>query len=264
MSQDTTITISGYILYHQQDRPNRGGGTTVFSWEGVALGVLNFDSGLHQVSRLQMKLVLSITDTSLQQTRFTPHDIKKRLETLDTANAKGADNIPATVLKTWAPELAAPLAKLFQYSYNTGIYPTWKIAHACPVCEKHVKSNPANYHTISLLLIISKVMEGVINSAIKQHLLSDAQFAFRQGHSVLDLITALVQTWTRELNSRGRSSQLQDISARVPQGNVLSPTIFNCFINDLPSIIRSEVGTFTNNCTMFSIIRDSKGHRIRN
>eukprot|EP00061_Rhincodon_typus_P011131 g35927.t1 len=41
----------------------------------------------------------------------------------------GPDNIPAKVLKNWAPELAAPLAKLFQYSYNTGIYPTmWKIA----------------------------------------------------------------------------------------------------------------------------------------
>eukprot|EP00061_Rhincodon_typus_P002629 g18055.t1 len=48
-------------------------------------------------------------------------------------------------------------------------------------------------------------MEGVINSAIQQHLLSDAQFRFRQGYPVLDLITALVQTWTEELNSRGEA-----------------------------------------------------------
>eukprot|EP00061_Rhincodon_typus_P006798 g27811.t1 len=50
-------------------------------------------------------------------------------------------------------------------------------------------------------------MEAVINSATKQHLLSnnllsDAQFGLRQCYSVSDLITALVQTWTKELNSR--------------------------------------------------------------
>ena len=55
----------------------------------------------------------------------------------------------------------------------------------------------------------------------------------------------------------GQSSQLQDISAGVPQGSVPDPTIFSCFINDLPSVIRSEVGMFVDDCTMFSIIRDS-------
>ena len=165
--------------------------------------------------------------------------------------------------------------------------------------QKQDKSNLAKYRPISLLSIISKVMEGVINSAIKQHLLSnnllsDAQFGFRQVHSAPDLITALVQTWTKELNSRGevrvtaldikvafdrvwhqgalaklesmcirgqtlhwlesylvhrkmvvvvegQSSQLQDIFAGVPQDSALGPKIFSCFINNLPSIIRSEV-----------------------
>eukprot|EP00061_Rhincodon_typus_P001257 g14206.t1 len=121
----------------------------------------------------------------------------------------GPDNILAIILRTCVPELVGPLTKLFQYSYNTGIYPTmWKIAHVCPVHKKQDKSDPANYRPIGLLSIISKVMEGVNNSAIKQHLLrnnllSDAQFGFRQGHSAPDIITASVQTWTKVLNSRG-------------------------------------------------------------
>eukprot|EP00061_Rhincodon_typus_P002455 g17614.t1 len=120
----------------------------------------------------------------------------------------GPDNILALVLKTCVPKLATPLAKLFQYRYTTGIYLTvWKIAQVCPVHKKQDTSNPANHRSISLLLIISKVMEGVINSAIKSHLLrnnllSVTQFGFRQGHSTPDLIIALVQTWTKELNSR--------------------------------------------------------------
>eukprot|EP00061_Rhincodon_typus_P013316 g39618.t1 len=120
---DFTITIPGNVMFIQQDRASRGDRTEGYSWDGVALGVLNIDSGPHAVSWLQDK------------------------------------------------------------------------------------SNPANYCPISPLSIISKVMEGVICSALKQHLLSnkllgDAQFGFRQGYSAPDLITVLVQTWTRELNSR--------------------------------------------------------------
>eukprot|EP00061_Rhincodon_typus_P001427 g14762.t1 len=115
-------------------------------------------------------MVPSITDTSLQPIRITPHDIKKPLETLDLEKATGPDNIPMIVLKTCAPELATPLAKLFQYIYNTGIYPTmWKIAQVCPVRKKQDNYNLANYCPISLLSIICKVMEAFISSAIKQH-----------------------------------------------------------------------------------------------
>eukprot|EP00061_Rhincodon_typus_P015842 g43749.t1 len=52
---DTTITILGYVLSHWQDGPSRGGSTVVYSQEGVALGVLNIDTKLHEVSWLQVK-----------------------------------------------------------------------------------------------------------------------------------------------------------------------------------------------------------------
>eukprot|EP00061_Rhincodon_typus_P009166 g32440.t1 len=37
-------------------------------------------------------------------------------------------------------------AELFQYSYNTGIYPTmWKTAQVCPINKRQDKYNLANY-----------------------------------------------------------------------------------------------------------------------
>eukprot|EP00061_Rhincodon_typus_P012471 g38227.t1 len=42
---DTTITIPGYVLSQQQDRPSKGGDTVGYSQEGMTLGVLNIDSG---------------------------------------------------------------------------------------------------------------------------------------------------------------------------------------------------------------------------
>eukprot|EP00061_Rhincodon_typus_P002581 g17936.t1 len=49
---DTTITIPGYVLFP----PGTGGDTVVsHSQEGVALGVLNIDSGPHEVSWLPVE-----------------------------------------------------------------------------------------------------------------------------------------------------------------------------------------------------------------
>ncbi|XP_067842783.1 anoctamin-7-like [Heptranchias perlo] len=126
------------------------------------------------------------------------------------------DKFLVVVLTTCAPELAAPLAKLFQYNYTTFIYLTmWEISQVCPVHKKRDKPNMAGYHLISLLSIISKVMEGIVNSDIKQHLLTnnlltDVQFGFRQDHLAPELITGLVQTWTlAEVQSGGEISLQQ-------------------------------------------------------
>lgn len=71
---------------------------------------------------------------------------------MDAAKAMSPNKIPAIVLKACAPELVVPLAKLFQYSGNTGIYTTIrKIAQVCPVHKKQGKSNPI----ITALLVSS-------------------------------------------------------------------------------------------------------------
>ena len=45
--------------------------------------------------------------------------------------------LPAIVLKSCAPELAPVLNKLFQLSYNLGIFPSsWKLAHIFPIPKK--------------------------------------------------------------------------------------------------------------------------------
>lgn len=56
------------------------------------------------------------------------------------------------------------------------------------------------------------------------------------------------------------SAQLEDIIAGVPQDYLLGSTIFNCFFNDLPSTRRSEVGMFTDDCTMFNSICNSSAN----
>ena len=56
------------------------------------------------------------------------------------------------------------------------------------------------YRPISLLCIISKVMESVVQSQLQtylldNHLLSDRQFGFIPHHSTTDVLTILTQNW---------------------------------------------------------------------
>ena len=65
---------------------------------------------------------------------FWPKKVKQILKKLDIEKTNGPDSIPARVLKEAAPELAKPLAKLFQLCFNRGITPKqWKVAHVITV-----------------------------------------------------------------------------------------------------------------------------------
>lgn len=66
---------------------------------------------------LSCLLSSSASWSSPQPVWFTPCVTNKQFKSLDI----GHGNIPAAVLITCTPELTACLAKLFQYSHNTGI-----------------------------------------------------------------------------------------------------------------------------------------------
>ena len=100
------------------------------------------------------------------------------------------------------------LSVLFTLSFAQGHLPSaWKSANITALHNKGVKTDPCNYRPISLLPIISKVMESIIATDIKSFLFSngliyDHQFGFRPGHSTLDLLNRLSQQWMEVLNAR--------------------------------------------------------------
>jgi hypothetical protein len=55
----------------------------------------------------------------------------------------------------------------------------------------------------------------------------------------------------------GYSSQSYPITAGVPQGSVLGPTLFLLFINDLPSACANPIYLFADDSTLFKIIKKS-------
>ena len=81
---------------------------------------------------------LNLTSTiTMSPIKFSTRKVRKVLLQLNTSKSNGPDIIPAIILKSCAPELAAVLNKLFQLSYNLGIFPSsWKLDHVFPIPKK--------------------------------------------------------------------------------------------------------------------------------
>ena len=146
------------------------------------------------------------TAYSKEQIVFRTKDVRKLLRNLQPDKATGPDEIPARVLKECSAELARPLSQLFDLCFSHGVFPSqWKTASVIPIHKRDSKSNPSMYRPISLLCIISKVMEAVVQNQLQSyllcnHLISDRQFGFRPHHSTADILTILTQNWSNSLD----------------------------------------------------------------
>jgi hypothetical protein len=86
---------------------------------------------------------------------ITEHDVKDILQTLKIGKACGDDGITHQMLKSTSETICIPLAIIFNFSLQKGIFPsTWKIARVMPALKKDEKSSPSNYRPISLLSCI--------------------------------------------------------------------------------------------------------------
>ena len=105
--------------------------------------------------------------STLCRIRFRPSTVRRLLGQLDPAKATGPDGVPARVLKECRAVLATPLAHLFSLCFEQGVHPSdWKTANVVPVHKRKSRTDMKNYRPVSLLSVMSKVMEKVINTSI--------------------------------------------------------------------------------------------------
>ena len=131
----------------------------------------------------------------------TPEDVIAPMNKLDVNKANGPNGISAFMLKTTAKSIAPPLAQLFNLSFPTGKFPEiWKIASIVPIPKAGDKSDPSNYRPISLLSIVSKLLEKIVYAILWDHLLehapiSDRQWGFRRGESTTTVLLSATHDW---------------------------------------------------------------------
>ena len=129
---------------------------------------------------------------------------------LDLSKASGPDCIPVVVLKNCEPEFSYILAELFNKCLKRCCFPyCWKGLYVVPVFKSvGERSATKNYHPVSLLSVVSKVFEKLVNNRIVDHLekcglFSDFQYGFRSCRSTADLLTVVSNRIARAFNKSG-------------------------------------------------------------
>ena len=134
--------------------------------------------------------------------------VEKIITNLDSSKASGPDCIPVVVLKNCEPELSYILSKLFNICLKESCFPDcWKVSLVVPK-NAGERSAAKKYRPVSLLSVVSKVFEKLVNNRIVDHLencglFSDFQYGFRSSRSTADLLTVVSDRIARAFNRSG-------------------------------------------------------------
>ena len=136
--------------------------------------------------------------------------VKKVITNLDSSKASGPDCIPVVVLKNCEPELSYILAKFFNMCLKESCFPDcWMVSSVVPVFKNvGERSTAKNYHTVSLLSVVSKVFEKLVNNTIVDPLENCGlffyfQYGFRSSQSTADLLKVVSDRIARAFNWSG-------------------------------------------------------------
>ena len=129
---------------------------------------------------------------------------------LDLSKASGTDWIPVVVLKNCELELSYILVQLFNKCLKEPCFPDcWKVSSVVRVFKNvGERCTAKKYHPVSLLCVVSKVFEKLVNNRIVDHLekcgiFSDFQYGFRSSRSTADLLTVVSDRIDRTFRKSG-------------------------------------------------------------
>ena len=115
--------------------------------------------------------------------------IDKTLQGLKASKGTGLDNISPRMLKDYAVVVAKPLTRIINESLSQRTVPSeCKYAKVTPLYKRGISTDMDNYRPISVLPVVSKVLERVVHHQLhsflsKHRLLSPFQCGFRRNHS---------------------------------------------------------------------------------
>ena len=186
-------------------------------------------------SGISLPVFPSRTNLTLHNISITPKMVKSVITNLYSSKASGPDCIPVVALMNCEPERSYILAKLFNKCLKESCFPDcWKVSSVVPVFKNVGKRSTAkNYHPVSLLSVVSKVFEKLVNNSIVDHLekcrlFSDFQYGFRSSRSTADLLTVVSDIGILVTSRNGDRKIMQSIRimsrspSRIRKWNQLS------------------------------------------
>lgn len=244
-------------------------------------------------------------------------DVYKELCKLKTQKSTGIDEISPIFLKDGANELKGVITYIINLSIDTETVPEeMKFAKVKPLFKKGSRLDASNYRPVSILPIISKILERAVYKQVvgcldKNNLLYENQSGFRKAYSTdtclinltdqikLDMSKGLYvgmvlidlqkafdtvdhEILCKKFKSMGINSTewfqsylggrnqvveanytLSDVgivNCGVPQGSILGPLLFLCYINAMPISLKCKLLLYADDSAL--LISGKKPNKI--
>ena len=136
-------------------------------------------------SGISLPVFPSRKNLKLRNISVTHKMVRKVIVNLDLCKASSPNCIPVVVLKNCELELSYILAELFNKCLKESCFPDcWKVSSVVPVFKNVRERSTAKKYCVSVLYVVSKVFEKLVNNRIVDHLekcclFSDFQHGFR-------------------------------------------------------------------------------------
>ena len=150
---------------------------------------------------------LGQVNSEINHINLCEDEVEDMVKIIDSTKASGPDLVNPRLLKEGATILKCPLCKLFNFSLDKAIYPSqWKKANVTPVFKNSKPNEVKNYRPISLLSVISKIMERCVYKHVHNYLLENNiininQYGFTKGDSAVNQLVSITNEFGNALDS---------------------------------------------------------------
>ena len=126
----------------------------------------------------QLKISIPYKETSpypsIPEINITLQVVTNVLYNCNPYKLPSPDHLNATFLKHTSTEIAPMRTHLFQQSLRDNSIPVkWKQAYVTPIFKKGNRSEPKNYHPVSLISFLCKTLKQILVNQIMKHLESN-------------------------------------------------------------------------------------------
>ena len=130
------------------------------------------------------------------------------------------------------------------------IFPAdWKPANIVPIFKKGKRDFVENYRPISLLPVISKVLERCVLAGLRDHI---SHLINREQHGFLAGRSCVTQ---QQVTVLGATSRELPVTSGVPQGSLLGPILLLLLVDDLLNTVKtSRVACYADDTKTFKSI----------
>ena len=135
-------------------------------------------------------------------------DKQKIISKMQPKNSTGIDKIPISLVKSSSDYILFGLCHFFNLSLSQGQFITdFRKAKVIPVHKKGQKTNVNNYRLISLLPVLSKILEKIVHNRMysflsQSNFFYNLHFGFRKNHSTSHAAAVVVENITKSFEDK--------------------------------------------------------------